>query len=562
MKSKRMLRIMSFVIVLSMIFTTVAFATPGNKKHKHFSKEYELDDDDYEDALRSLIEKEIVKGYGKGEYGLSGNVKRGDVIVMIVRMLDKYNIIDQDDYDDEELGDNYLKIFNDVDYTEYYYGPIKIAKKFNIAKGDGLYFKPNKPVTIQETIWLIERAGDLLDIDDFDSEKIDELEAIYEGELNEFAKRRDVFWMLYYVLDEQEVEDDEDDVEFKDIKLDMGDDDQLDFNDSWFIRAYNAAVTDKDKDSLEYVKFSIPKDGGKLYYEYDDEKSKNTLVLEKYKYYLGDDEDNIVEEISFVPNKNYSGTTTIEYTAYTEEEESFSGLIKITVDNENLENLSYKVKENEYVKFDKDDFEDFIDGVKLEIPNSKVGTLYFDRDKDGKPESGEVISKSTVYERDQLDYIIFKPYQNFKGEAVVKYAGYEYLNDGDEAYYGEIKITVEAAQEIPTLKFSVDYDDEKIDIKFNQKLNDLIANDKTIDFDDLDYVKFQVPENGTLKIKLDNRSSLINVDEKDSYELDDIEYIRYVFDEDENTNINYTVYDETTKSDDKPYRGLFVIEMR
>jgi len=195
MKKRAIMRTIAAVVSISMIFTATAFATPGHNKIGNAYGKYKPVDNDYEGALKLLIEKEIVRGYGNGDYGLSGNVKRGDVIVMIVRMLDKYGVIDKEDYDYEEVGKNYLKIFDDVSKDEYFYGSVKVAKKLGIAKGDGMYFKPNKPVTIQEAIWLVERAGKLLDVD-FETERIDDLNEIYKDELKDYAKRRDVFWMI------------------------------------------------------------------------------------------------------------------------------------------------------------------------------------------------------------------------------------------------------------------------------------------------------------------------------------------------------------------------------
>ena len=662
MKNK-MFRILALVIAFSMIFTTIAFAAPKNKRFEHFNKKYEkyqLKIEDYEDALKELIKKQIVKGYGNGDYGLSGNVKRGDVIVMIIRMLenDKNIKLDVDDIKD---------VFEDVYESDYFYDSIKKAKKLGIAKGNGKYFNPNKPVTVQEAIWLIERAGETLGLD-LEDEIIDELENIYEGELKDFAKRRDIFWMLYYVLGQVDVDDDveldditinidsssqysfdvekfedifddadididyitfdlpikygtlyvdsvkarnvieSEDTKFyvddndekeiediiyvpnknfngtdiikyyaydgdesytgllnmkvnvnkdlTDIKLDMSDESQLDFKDSWFIRAFNDTVKDDDEE-LEYVKFTLPKEGGTLYYDYDEDVRKNTLVSEKVGYYLGDDEDNLIRNISLIPEKNFKGTVIVGYTAYSEED-SYTGLIKITVDYKTLDSLDYKVLENEYVNLDKDDFKDFITEVTFEIPDTKVGTLYYDIDEDGKPESREVISRKTVYKIDQLDDIIFKPYVGFDGDVVIKYTAYDKY---DDVYYGNIKITVGAVQEIPTAKFTPKFTEDNLVIDLVDKLEDLLYNNDSIDIDDLDYVKFDLPEIGTLKIKL-NGKTIKNVVENDSYNLDEIEYIKYYFEDDVKVNLNYTVFEERNNADDISYNGLFIIDIR
>jgi len=553
MKKRAIMRTIAAVVSISMIFTATAFATPGHNKFGNAYGKYKPVDNDYEGALKQLIEKEIVRGYGNGDYGLSGNVKRGDVIVMIVRMLDRYGIIDKEDYDYEELGKNYLKLFEDVSADEYFYGSVKIAKKLGIAKGDGMYFKPNKPVTIQEVIWLVERAGKLLDVD-FETEKIDDLNEIYKDELNDYAKRRDVFWMIYYVMSEQKSDLDN---EFDDIKLDIANKAQLDFKDSWFVKVYDSLVSSRNKEKLKYVKFALPDKGGKLYYNYDADRSRNSLVVESTKYYFGYDKDNVVEEISFVSDKNFVGTASIKYTAYTENK-SYDGIIKIAVKNQNLDTLSYQVNKNEYINLVKSDFEDFISGVKFEIPDSKAGALYFDKDGDGKPEKGEETGKGTVYERKQLSSLIFKPYQDFTGEVTLKYTGYENYNTKNEtAYYGEIKIKVEAVQEIKMLKLNANDDEIKID--FAGELKKLIERNSAIDYDNLKYAAFKLPETGTLKIKLDDKSKTLNVVEDENYKLDDIEYIRYIFEDDGTFDIKYTVYEKAAAAGYKAYNGTIRI---
>ncbi len=93
-------------------------------------------------------------------------------------------------------------------------------------------------------------------------------------------------------------------------------------------------------DDLDYVIFTIPSASyGTLYYDYN---GKNEEEVKKgYEYYY-EDEDMLISDVSFVPEK--SGTITIKYTAYTLEEDFFTGkiLIKVAASKEGLENFSYK----------------------------------------------------------------------------------------------------------------------------------------------------------------------------------------------------------------------------
>lgn len=558
--NKRMVRILSLVVVLSMLFTTAAFASPKHKRFEHFGKKYEIKMEEYEEALQKLINKEIVKGYGNGDFGLSGNVKRGDVIVMIMRMLEKYEDLDIE-YEDVE------EVFEDVYKNDYFYISIVKAKKLGIAKGDGKYFNPNKPVTVKEAILLIDRAGEKLGLNVTDK-IIDELEAIYENELDKFAKRRDIFWMIYYVLDlvEYEEPDDEDkeETDLADIKLNMSDnDDEIEFLDEWFTKVFNDLMkVDSDVEDLDYIKFDMPVKNGKLYYNYDDEDGDdNDLVEEEIKYYTGSSGTNKVDKITLVPNDNYSGTITVKYYAYDEDGESYEGYMKITVENDMLlENIEYKTKENESITFDKDDFESFIEEVQFVLPNSKIGTLYFDDDKDGKPEDDELVGKSEKVNYKDLDNIIFVPYIDYDGKVVIKYIGINNIeNEDDDVYSGEVIISVSEVQEITTLRFNADYDDDEFQIDFYEKLDDQIDDVDDL-MEDFDYVKFAEPEEGTLKIKLDG-SKLKDVDPANSYDIEDIEYIMYVFESKGDAELIYTVYDDDTEID-KAYDGKFILTIK
>lgn len=93
-------------------------------------------------------------------------------------------------------------------------------------------------------------------------------------------------------------------------------------------------------DDLDYVIFTIPTSAyGTLYYDYDGKDEEE--VKKGYEYYYEDD-DMLIEDVSFVPEK--SGTITIKYTAVTIEEDEFTGkiLIKVAASKEGTDNFSYK----------------------------------------------------------------------------------------------------------------------------------------------------------------------------------------------------------------------------
>ncbi|MDF2948797.1 MAG: hypothetical protein K0R07_818, partial [Sedimentibacter sp.] len=151
------------------------------------------------------------------------------------------------------------------------------------------------------------------------------------------------------------------------------------------------------------------------------------------------------------------------------------------------------------------------------------------------------------------------PYNDYDGKVVIKYIGINHIeNEEDDVYSGEVIITVSEVQEITTLRFNADYDDEEFQINFYEKLEDQVNDDDLME--EFDYVKFAEPEEGTLKIKLDG-SKLRDVDFDDSYDIEDIEYINYVFESKGDVELIYTVYDDDTEID-KAYDGKFILTIK
>ena len=545
MKNKRLLQILALVVVLSMIFTTAAFATPGHKQFERDSKQYELDTDEYDKALKSLIEKEIVKGYGKGEYGLSGNVKRGDVIVMIVRAFEL-----EKKYDVSELSEKFLDI---VDKNDYFYGPVNIAKKLGIAKGDGKYFKPNKPVTIQEAIWLIERSDDLIN-ESVHEDTIKWLKDYYEGKLNDFAKRRDVFWMLYFVLDGKAPDDNKEEDKLKDIVLDIDDDSELAFLDSWFNRAFNVLKdADNDVEDLEYVKFELPIKNGTLYYDYEEDEYKNVLVDEKTKYYLAaeaDDDDKEIKNITLVPKVNFSGTISIKYNAFDEDGVSYPGLMKITVKSneevQEIKTITLTMDEDDITTFDfleelekktdliNSDLIDELEYVKFKLVDRGELTI------DYADSNGIKVKLNEVYYFDHIDDDLTFKYTG-TNTANIQFTVYD---DDDKPYDGLIKIVPEEEKEIKieTISLKMDRDDvEEIDFLAELEGKVDLIDDKL--FDKLDYVKFTSIDRGELAIDYANVDD-VKVKLNKIYYFDHIDDdLTFNYTETSTANIQFTVYD-------------------
>ncbi|QHW33173.1 hypothetical protein GZH47_21895 [Paenibacillus rhizovicinus] len=98
------------------------------------------------ESINYLASHGIVGGTGNGKYEPAQSVKRGDLILMLVRA---FNLKSP-----QTDGGN----FADVPKGKYYYDAIAAAKALGIATGDGAGFKPEAAVSRQEMMVMIDRT--------------------------------------------------------------------------------------------------------------------------------------------------------------------------------------------------------------------------------------------------------------------------------------------------------------------------------------------------------------------------------------------------------------------
>lgn len=96
------------------------------------------------DAVYTLKNKGIISGISDTEFAPANNIKRGDFILILTRMLGVNN----------EFTEN----FTDVPESAYYYRAIGSAKAAGIAQGSGENFMPESSITRQDLITLAYRA--------------------------------------------------------------------------------------------------------------------------------------------------------------------------------------------------------------------------------------------------------------------------------------------------------------------------------------------------------------------------------------------------------------------
>ena len=96
------------------------------------------------DAIYSLKDKGIISGVSDTEFAPANNIKRGDFILILTRML--------------SVNDEFAENFADVPESAYYYNAVGSAKAAGIAQGSGDSFMPENSITRQDLITLAYRA--------------------------------------------------------------------------------------------------------------------------------------------------------------------------------------------------------------------------------------------------------------------------------------------------------------------------------------------------------------------------------------------------------------------
>ena len=96
------------------------------------------------DAIYTLKNKGIISGISDTEFAPANNIKRGDFILILTRML--------------SVNDAFTENFADVPESAYYYNAVGSAKAAGIAQGSGENFMPENSITRQDLITLAYRA--------------------------------------------------------------------------------------------------------------------------------------------------------------------------------------------------------------------------------------------------------------------------------------------------------------------------------------------------------------------------------------------------------------------
>ncbi|MDD3349455.1 MAG: S-layer homology domain-containing protein [Eubacteriales bacterium] len=210
------------------------------------------------------------------------------------------------------------------------------------------------------------------------------------------------------------------------------------------------------KEKLNYVKFSLPSSSqGILYYNYDTSNSKQTEVSASTKYYYSSSD--YLKKVTFVPKSNYSGTVTIDYTAYSDAGTKQNGTVKITVGSGSTtaSDINYTTKQNTNFQLIVSDFKtacqkavgDDLDYIKFTLPSSSYGVFYTDYTSANSYTTKVASStKYYAYSSPRISSITLVPAKDYTGTFAIAYTGYD--EDG-ESFTGKINVTVKGTAVVP-----------------------------------------------------------------------------------------------------------------
>ena len=202
--------------------------------------------------------------------------------------------------------------------------------------------------------------------------------------------------------------------------------------------------------SLQYLTFTMPASRyGTLYYSYVNADVYESIVSGGTRYYRTYNP--AISNVAFVPNPSYSGTFSLRFTGYDTEGVSFSGIVRISVNNPNgsdegdelRERLHYETGPGARVYFEVQDFIDECkdrtgyDLVSIEfrtLPSTTYGRIYCGRD--------ETISRYDefyVSGSERIADLNFVARKNYTGSFSVPFIA---TTDRDTTFTGYVEITV------------------------------------------------------------------------------------------------------------------------
>lgn len=219
---------------------------------------------------------------------------------------------------------------------------------------------------------------------------------------------------------------------------------------------FNTFCKDETGYNMDYVKITPPSSSkGTFYYRYGESRYEEKISSSD-KYYRSSSPR--LDDVTFVPDKGYSGSFSVSFTGLNTNGDSFSGTMKIRVGNADKGDITYTAAAGTAVTFNDDDFNSYckditgynLDYVRFTLPSDSKGTLYYQYDKSGEKK----VTSSTSYYRSsspRLYDVTFVPAKEYTGNVELSFTGRS--TDGD-SFNGTVVISYSAPKEASVIRYS------------------------------------------------------------------------------------------------------------
>ncbi|WP_047984686.1 S-layer homology domain-containing protein [Ornithinibacillus californiensis] len=147
--NKKILSIVSIIAIILSLYTPIVAAKTSSTIFSDIS----VDDQGYSEVL-SLVEREIINGYGDGTFKPWGNISRQHVAVMLTKALNLPI--------PENLSE-ILSVYHDVDENHLYASQIAAVTKADIFQGSNGSFGPEKMINREQVATVLVKSFQLQD---------------------------------------------------------------------------------------------------------------------------------------------------------------------------------------------------------------------------------------------------------------------------------------------------------------------------------------------------------------------------------------------------------------
>lgn len=272
---------------------------------------------------------------------------------------------------------------------------------------------------------------------------------------------------------------------------------------------FTAVCRPRTGQEIKYVSFQQPTGGrGTLYQTYSATAQYNAPVVSSDKFYRTSSPE--LDEVTYVPGENFSGTVRIPYLCVTTSNGSYTGTVTVHVyaasTAEGQGHVNYTVAPGSRVTLNASDFNsacrdatgNTLDYVYFDLPSSSQGTLYLNYRSASNP--GSRISATTRYYRSstpQISNITFVPASGFTGTVTVPFTAFDRYG---ERFQGNLVIRVTGSDGTVSYTTGAGRPVTFEGLDFNEACQR--ANGAS-----LDYISFELPASSRGTLYRDYRSS-------------------------------------------------------